>query len=145
MNSPDTQATGRKRPVVVTILFILFCLVVPFWLTAIIMVLLSPMGRTGSSIYLAVAVSFFILVLRGVGMVRLFLMKPDAWIALSTALVLELPVAAMQMFRVRTEGMDATQMMIATVVGWAIAVGIIVYAYRLFHCPSQGAQMSKAE
>lgn len=137
MNSPDRQPTGRKRPLVVTILFILFCLAVPFSLAAILSVVFQPMGRTGYSIILAVVVPSFIILVRGIGMVRLFLMKPDAWVALATALVLDLPVAALQLFRARTEGIDVTSLMVATVVGWAISVGIIVYAYRLFpsHSP----------
>ena len=145
MIAPDSQPPGRKRPVLVTILFILFCLAVPFWLAAIITVISQPMGRTGNSIILAVVVPSLIMLMRGIGMVRLFLMKPDAWIALSTALVLELPVAALQLFRARTEGLEVSQLMIATAISWAIAVGIIVYAYRLFHGLPPGAEVPKAE
>ncbi len=143
MNAADIQLPARKRPVFVTILLVLFCIGVPVWLINIVGIFTAATGRVDSTILIAVVSSLVIVILRGVGMVRLFLMRADAWVPLAVAVVIDLPVKAMFLLHARAAGRDITGDLIATLVGWLIAVAIIVYAYRLFHCASQGAEVSK--
>lgn len=83
-----------------------FGLGVPVWLYAIGQTVFGP--RADSTLWTMAAISLLILVLRGAGMVRLFLMKRDAWVPMTVALVIELPVVAIFFFRHRLEIREKT-------------------------------------
>lgn len=132
-----TDGVAFKRPVFATILFVLFCLGVPVWLFAIGSTIFGQ--NADSTLWMMSLISLAILILRGVGMVRLFLMKPDAWVPMAVALIIELPVVAVFFLRHRLYGVDLTKGLLNASIGWVIAVGVIVYAYRVT-APAQRAE-----
>lgn len=81
---------------------------------------------------------FALFAVRCVGMTRLFLLKADSWLWLVIALVIGLPITILSIFHHCVLGSDLTAPVLASVVHYLIAIGIIYYSYRLFHDPPAG-------
>lgn len=132
MNSSASSAS-QPRPATVTVLFIVFCFgaLAFFGLFALQIVEVNA-GRDRSASVLEVGVAILALMVRSVGMFRLFLMKADAWLWLVAALVIGLPITIMSILNHRVLGDDITWPVLASAMHYLIATGIIVYARRLF-------------
>ncbi|MFZ4683711.1 MAG: hypothetical protein ACOYMS_14485, partial [Terrimicrobiaceae bacterium] len=92
-------------------------------------------GRDRSAGLLEVSVAIVALVIRSVGMVRLFLMKADSWLWLAAALVIALPITILSILNHRVLGSDLTAPVLSSIVQYVVATGVIYYAYRLFPDP----------
>ena len=87
--SPSEPSAKRERPDAVTVLFIIFCFgAVTFFGLFGFQIVEVLAGRDRSAGLLEVGVAIAALVVRSVGMIRLFLMKADCWLWLAAALVI---------------------------------------------------------
>lgn len=137
MDKPSLP-TPQERPAAVLVLSIiyLFGAILFFGLFSLQMVDVA-VGRDKSATILEVSGAILALIVRSVGMVRLFLMKADSWLWLVVALVIGLPITILGILNHRVEGSELTSPVLASAVHYLIATGIIVYAFRLFHDPAR--------
>jgi len=135
MSTSETSAK-RERPDAVTVLFIIFCFgAVTFFALFGFQVMEVLAGRDRSAGLLEVGVAIGALVIRSVGMVRLFLMKADCWLWLVAALVIALPITILSILNHRVLGHDLTAPVLSSIAQYVVATGVIYYAYRLFPDP----------
>jgi len=72
-----------------------------------------------------------------VGAIRLFQMKADAWIWMTAAVVFGLPLTILDIMGHRVQGHAIMWPIIADVVRYIVALGIIYYAYRFLNDPAE--------
>lgn len=130
----STQSADSERPAAVLALFIIFCFgaLLFFGLFGFQLVEVTQ-GRDKSATVLEVSGAIFALMVRCVGMYRLFKMKADAWIWLVVAVVIGLPITILGILNHRVLGSDITWPVIVSGVHYIISIAIIVYAFRLFN------------
>lgn len=130
----SAQPTNHTRPPTVVALFIIFCFgaALFFGLFGYQLVEVAG-GRDKSATIIEVSGAIFALMVRSVGMARLFLMKADSWIWLVVAVVIGLPITILGILNHRVIGSDITWPIIASAVHYIIAIAVIVYAFRLFN------------
>ncbi len=136
--SPSEPSAKRERPDAVTVLFIIFCFgAVTFFGLFGFQIVEVLAGRDRSAGLLEVGVAIAALVVRSVGMIRLFLMKADCWLWLAAALVIALPITILSILNHRVLGHDLTAPVLSSIVQYVVATGVIYYAYRLFPDPGK--------
>ncbi len=131
------QRPGRPPVVVVLCLVFLFAALVSFVYFGLRIEEVIT-GRDRSAELWQVCVPVVALVVRCIGMVRLYLMRENCWLWLATAVVIELPATVMSLLRGRLLGHDLTTSVLTGTVHYLIAIGIIYYAFRLFNAPPTG-------
>jgi hypothetical protein len=138
MNPPPlpSEPLRPKRPEPVKMLFLLFCIGVPIGLIVYGAQLLASLtGQPGSMPLLDIFVGIVCMVVRGIGMVRLFLMKADAWLYLLAALIIGFPISVMNVLGLYLMKKEVFTVIFATAVGYGIAIAIMIYAKSLFRRP----------
>jgi hypothetical protein len=129
---------GQPRPLAVVALYIIFCFAaLTFFVLFGLQLVYVVKGLDKSASVLEVSGAMLALAVRFVGMTRLFLMKADSWLWLVVALVIGLPITILSILHHRLLGNDLTAPVLASVVHYLIATGIIVYAFRLFQEPGR--------
>ncbi|HET6407224.1 MAG TPA: hypothetical protein VFG14_05030 [Chthoniobacteraceae bacterium] len=130
----SAQPANQARPDAVVALFIIFCFGAALFFGLFGYQLVDVVhGRDKSASVLEVSGAIFALMVRSVGMIRLLLMKADSWVWLVVAVVIGLPITILGILNHRVIGSDITWPVIASAAHYIIAIGIIVYAFRLFN------------
>lgn len=137
MNNTASSA-ARSRPGPVVALYIIFCFAaVAFFVLFGMQLVNVAKGLDKSASVLEVSGAILALAVRSVGMTRLFFMKADSWLWLVVALVIGLPITILSILNHRVIGSDLSAPVLVSAVHYIIAIGIIVYAFRLFQEPAR--------
>jgi hypothetical protein len=132
----STPLPAQSRPDAVLVLYIVFCIGAALFFGLFGYQLIEVYkGNDKSATILEVSGAILALIVRSVGMTRLFFMKADSWLWLVVAVVIGLPVTILGILNHRVIGSDITWPVIASAAHYIIAIGVIVYAFRLFSDP----------
>jgi hypothetical protein len=125
MEVPKPQE--KERPDWVWFLLILYGFGVLISFAIILFLLFSPKSSHLDIIGLGIAL--VVMVLRGIGLVRLFYFKDDPWLYLSLALFIIVANDAFDLIMGGTDFFLQKHSLLRTVGGYAWALGIIIYAF----------------
>lgn len=134
----STPINRCERPPVVTVVFVgSFLWALAFFAIYGMQLVEVQAGRDKSATVLQVILAIAVLGVWCVGAARLFLMKPDAWLWMTASFAFGLPLTVLDIMGHRVQGNPITWPIIAGVVRYIIALGIIYYSYRLFNDPPE--------
>lgn len=135
MNPPPlpSESATRERPEFVNVLFLLFCIGAPVGLIVYSLQLFASLtGQPESMPLVDIFVGILCLLVRGTGIVRLYLMKADAWLYLLAAIILGVPISVMNVFGLYLSKKDVIAAALTTAIGYGVATAIMIYAFSLF-------------
>ena len=126
-NKPESARTG------LWVLLILYCIGAVISFGVLVLAAMAPDGPVD---FAMLAASTVVLILRGIGFVRLFHFRQDAWTYLAAAFLVVVASDALDFLLGGAAVFEEGHPPITTFIGYGVAVAVIVYAFRICN-PSQ--------
>ncbi len=127
MDAPE-QKEETERPDAIWFLLVAYCIGVVVNFALILISALLPEGRIDP---VALGVSLIAMALRGIGFVRLFFFKRDAWIYLVVALFIMMVSTVLDLVLGGVDFFTQRHSILYTLTGYAVGIAVVVYAYRI--------------
>jgi hypothetical protein len=126
-----------ERPDGVVFLVIVYCACLVIGLGITFLAVLTP-GPT-PELTSALLVAGLLMILRGIGIVRLFHLKKDAWIFFGVAAFVEFTATALDLVLGGSDYFRREHNLLELVVIWGLHIFVIVYAFRVARRGSMAA------